>query len=229
MAKNTDLYFTRAKEYQDKRAAIISDYEKKMRALEDTKGSKRFDVESKAAENAKETALKDLQSEYRRYFDVPLKAMERANATRGMTPPTDAELRILQLLKMKEKPTEEELKAAANSLKGNAVCLSVLSEISRKAGYLKGYEDYSEKKEITPEAVKRMIQQLNNSTNDFLQHETSWAARQAREYHEEHYGTDPKAKPLSKRNTFDNEEDCFNEIAGFSGDLFTAFCNAVNN
>lgn len=228
MIKNTDLFYTRAKEYQGKRAAIVDEYEKRMKALEDAKGSKYFTDESKKAEDTRDEALKALKDEYGEYFRISLDAMSKANAARKMTPPTEEELRTLQLLKMKDKPTEAELAAAANTLKGNATCLSVLTEIAHNAGYMRGYMGYSETKEMPVEEAEAAIKGLASSVRDFMDYDTPRAARVAQNHHETLYGVNPNATPLPKRPLFEDKAGCFYEVARMGGDSLEAFKNAVD-
>ena len=228
MITNTDLFYTRAKEYQDKRANIISTYDERMKALENAKGSKLFEEESKKAEDTRDAALNALKSEYNTYFGISLDAMAKANASRKMTPPTEEELRTLQLLKMKDKPTEAELQAAANTLKGNVSCLSVLTEISHNAGYLRGYTDYADNKEMPFEDVDEAIKNIHGNLRDFMDYDTTRAGRVAANYHAEHYGANPEAQALPKRPLFDDKAGCFYEICGMTGEVLAAFENAVN-
>lgn len=228
MIKNTDLFYTRAKEYQGKRAAIVDEYEKRMKALEDAKGSKYFTDEAKKAEDKRDEALTALKDEYNGYFNIAFDAMRKANAARKMTPPTEEELRTLQLLKMKDKPTEAELAAAANTLKGNVTCLSVLTEIAHNAGYMRGYMGYSETKEMPVEEAEAAIKGLASSVRDFMDYDTPRAARVAQNHHETLYGVNPNATPLPKRPLFEDKAGCFYEVARMGGDTFTAFCNAVD-
>ena len=225
MIKNTDLFYTRAKEYQDKRKGIVDEYEARMKALEDAKGSKYFTDEAKKAEDKRDEALTALKGEYGEYFRISLDAMSKANAARKMTPPTEEELRTLQLLKMKDKPTEAELAAAANTLKGNATCLSVLTEIAHNAGYMRGYMGYSETKEMPVEEADAAIKRLASCMRDFMNFDTPRAARIAEEHNERMYGVTPK---LRKRPLFEDKAGCFYEVARMGGDTFTAFCNAVD-
>ena len=228
MIKNTDLFYTRAKEYQDKRKGIVDEYEARMKALEDAKGSKYFTDEAKKAEDKRDEALTALKDEYNGYFNIAFDAMRKANAARKMTPPTEEELRTLQLLKMKDKPTEAELAAAANTLKGNATCLSVLTEIAHNAGYMRGYMGYSETKEMPVEEAEAAIKGLASSVRDFMDYDTPRAARVAQNHHETLYGVNPNATPLPKRPLFEDKAGCFYEVARMGGDTFTAFCNAVD-
>ena len=228
MIKNTDLFYTRAKEYQGKRAAIVDEYEKRMKALEDAKGSKYFTDEAKKAEDTRDEALKALKDEYGEYFRISLDAMSKANAARKMTPPTEEELRTLQLLKMKDKPTEAELAAAANTLKGNATCLSVLTEIAHNAGYMRGYMGYSEAKELPVSEVEEAIRGLSSSVRDFLDFDTKKTARIAQAYYDHNYMPYADARDLPKRSLFNDKSECFYEIAKMGGEYLTAFCKAVD-
>ena len=228
MIKNTDLLFRRAKEYQDKRKGIVDEYEARMKALEDAKGSKYFTDEAKKAEDKRDEALTALKGEYGEYFRISLDAMSKANAARKMTPPTEEELRTLQLLKMKDKPTEAELAAAANTLKGNATCLSVLTEIAHNAGYMRGYMGYSETKEMPVDEAESIIKGLASSVRDFMDYDTKKAARIAQAHNERFYGVNPDAPALPKRPLFEDKAGCFLEVCGISGNNLTAFENAVD-
>lgn len=228
MIANTTLFFTRAKEYQDKRKGIVDTYDKRLEALEDAKGSKYYTDEVKKAEDTRDEALTALKGEYGEYFRISLDAMSKANGSRGMTPPTEEELRTLQLLKMKDKPTEAELAAAANTLKGNATCLSVLTEIAHNAGYMRGYNNYSENKEMTVEGAEATIKGLASSVREFMDYDTPRAARLARAHQERTYGVPADAPALPKRALFEDKAGCFRELAGLSGDSLTAFENAVD-
>lgn len=228
MIKNTDMFFKRCKEYQDKRKGIIDEYEARIKALEDAKGSKYYTDETKKAEDKKDEALNALKAEYNAYFNTHFEAMKKANGSRAMTPPTEEELRILQLLKMKEKPTEAELAAAANALKGNVTALGVLTEISHNAGYMRGYMSYAENNEMPVAEVDETIKGLASAVRDFMDFDTGKAARIARGHQERIYGVDQDAPALPKRPLFEDKEACFYEVARMGGDSFNAFCNAVD-
>lgn len=228
MTTNTDLFYFRAKQYQDKRKGIIDEYEKRLESLETAKGSRYFEDEAKKAEDKRDEALKALKGEYYGYFNIAFDAMRKANASRKMTPPTEEELRTLQLLKMKEKPTEAELAAAANTLKGNATCLSVLTEIAHNAGYMRGYMDYSEIKEMPVDEAETTIKGLASSVRDFMDYDTPRAARIARNHNEMLYGVAPDAPALPKRPLFEDKAGCFYEIARMNPDSLKAFENAVD-
>lgn len=224
--KNTDWYFMRAKEYQDKRGAIIETYEKRLASLEDHKGSKYYADEVKKAQDKRDAALAPLKEEYMGYFQGILGAMKRANANRKMNPPTEEQLRTLQLLKMKEAPSYEELRAAANTMKDNATCLSILTEIAHKAGHMKGFSHLGDAA-LSTETVDNLLKEMAISTRDFLDFDTSRVARVAEaSYKRGQWGYDGTA--LAKRARFEDKAGCYSELHRIKGDDLTAFESAVD-
>lgn len=228
MISNSDLFYSRAKEFQNKRKDIVDTYEKRAAQLEDARGSKYFDDEMKKATDTRDSALSALKGEYAEYFRISLDAMAKANGSRGMTPPTDEELRLVQLLKMKDSVTEQELDAAANTLKGNTTCLAILTEIAHKQGFLRGYMSYSDSKEMPTETAADTVKGLHSSIREFMEYDTKRAARIAQEHNARMYGTTGNEPALPKRDLFDTKAGCYAELAGLSGDALTAFCKAVD-
>lgn len=228
MISNSDMFYSRAKEYQDKRKDIIDDYEARMKKIETARGSQYFDDESKKAEETRDKALTALKGEYTDYFNIALDAMRKANNSRGIVPPTEEELRIIQMLKLKDKPTEQELEAAARTLKGNATCLSILTEMAHKAGYIRDYMHYSENKEFPIDMAEDLINGLAKDVKDFLDYDSTRAARIVNEHNKRMYGERGNAPKLAKRRLFDTKEDCFDIVGSISGDNLEAFLKAID-
>ena len=236
MIKNTDLFYTRAKEYQDKRKGIIDAYDQKIEKLEKAKGSQLYTEETQKAEKEKNDALDALKSEYREYFNISLSAMSDANSARGLTPPTQEQLAILQVLKMRDIPTEsEQLKAfqkeldrAANACADNAMAISVINDIAKKGGLLRGYHTTAH--EMSVDDADRFIDNIRSALGDFMEHDTSRAARVAADYHAQHYGTTGDERPLPKRALFEDKAGCFSELThGYlTGDGLAMFSAAVD-
>lgn len=225
---NTNVFFALMKKYQDDRNEIISSYETRVKQLEPTRGSVYFTDEMKKAEDEKDAALKQLKGEFWDYISKPLYEMRITNKNRGMTPPTEEELRLVQLLKMKENTNEAELRAAANTLKHNATCLSILAEIARKNNIYVNFITFADSKELPVDAAETYINSLTEATKDFIEYDTTRASRVARKYHENIYGVDINAPALPKRRIFETKEECFEEFIGLSGDAYTAFIEAVD-
>ena len=235
MIKNSELFFIKAKDFQNKRKEIMDTYETRAAQLEDARGSKYFTDEMKKATDARDAALSELKSEYRESFRIALDGMSKANGSRGTTPPTDEQLRLLQVLQMRgvvDEPQraafQKDLDRAANTCADNAMCISVLNDIARKNGFLRGY--HSTAKEMSVDDADRMIKDLQAALPDFMEHDTKRAARIAAEHNARLYGTTGNERPLPKRELFDSKADCYAEFSHgmLSGDALTAFCAAVD-
>lgn len=225
---NTEWLYTQAKAYQDKRRAIMNEYETRLYSLEDTKGSKYYQDETKKAEDKRDEALKALQIEYNETFTKIIKAMNEANARRTMKAPTEDELRLISALKMRENISENELTMIANAVKGNGLCLSIVQETAKKNNIMRNYCSFEEGKEMPFAAVESEINGLASSLRDFVSYDTTKAARLERKMHETHYGINPDAPALPKRALFNDKAGCFKELTGLTGDSLTAFCKAVD-
>ena len=218
MLKNSELFFIKAKDFQNKRKEIMDTYETRAAQLEDARGSKYFtDVDGVVTVD-----LKKIMN-------------EEANGSRGTTPPTQEQLAILQVLQMRgvvDEPQraafQKDLDRAANTCADNAMCISVLNDIARKNGFLRGY--HSTAKEMSVDDADRMIKDLQAALPDFMEHDTKRAARIAAEHNARMYGTTGNERPLPKRELFDNKADCYAEFSHgmLSGDALTAFCAAVD-
>ena len=238
MIKNSDLFYSRAAEFQSKRKEIIDTYESTLAKLEKAKGSQLYTEETEKAAKTRDAALEALQSEYREYFRISLDAMADANGKRGVTPPTADQIAILQALKMRSKPDpnnataitafQRELDRAANSCTDNAMCISVINDIARDCGIMRPY--HCTAKEMSVEDAARTIENLRSSLNDFMQHDTSRAARAAAEHNARMYGTTGNERPLAKRPLFEDKASCFNQLLpfGMSEATYNGFCAAVD-
>lgn len=236
MISNTDLFFKRAKEYQDKRKGIVDAYEQREKQLKDAKGSKYYSDQMKAAAAARDAALEALQAEYADYFRISLEAMSAANGKRGVVPPTAEQVAVLQVLKMRGKVDDahrsafqRELDRAANSCADNPMCISVINDIARENGIMRVYS--SSAKEMSIEDADRAIRNLRDALSDFMRYDTSRAARIGQEHYARVYGAANIGQPLAKRPLFDTKEDCFETIThgSLKGGSIEAFCAAVDS
>ena len=226
--KNTELFFRTVKKFQDGRNDINSTFEKRMKELERTKGSQYYIDESARVQTERDNTLKALKAECGESLNSTLERMARTNRQRPMKAPTAEELNILQLLKLKDNISEQELESAAIALKGNPTCLSALTEIGRKAGYLRGYNHYAESKEMSIEETEGALRQLAKNVNDFLEFDTKKTARIAEKYQRDHYGKG-KSRPLPKREPFTDMRGAMRELLpGMNEDRLESFCLAID-
>jgi len=226
--KNSDLFYSRAAEFQSKRKEIIDTYESTLAKLDKAKGSQLYTEETEKAAKTRDAALQALQNEYRDYFRISINAMSEANGKRGIAAPTADQLAILQALKMRDNVSQKELDRAANSCKDNALAISVINEIAQKNGYLRGYN--TESGEMSIEDADKVIDDLKAALPDFMAHDTSRAARIAREHNARLYGASGEERPLEKRPLFDSKASCFNTLLpfGMSAERYTGFIAAVD-
>ena len=124
---NSDRFYQAASNFQSERKSIVDKYEKKMAELKRMEGSEYYKEESKKAEDDKKKSLDSLIASYRDSMKTCMSDMKRTNSKRMLAAPSEEQLRLLTVLKMKEVLTQEEVLAAANSFSDNSVCLSVLS------------------------------------------------------------------------------------------------------
>lgn len=225
---NSENLFFHAKKYQDERKKIIDAYEARLSSLKEMKGSKYYQDETKKAEEARDSALNSLKADYSGGFDSILKEMRTVSESRGATPPTEAELRLIQALKLKETATQAELDRIANAVKGNGLCLSVVQDIAKKNGILRNYLSLCTEKVMPAAGVEECIKTLGKEIKDFLESDTSKAARINREYHERHYGK-ADGPELPKRPLFDTKESFYSVLMNMKGETLSSFCNSVDD
>lgn len=225
---NSDRFYTLIREFQEKRQNASDVFDREMAELKRYVGSEFYETESKAAADRRDMTLNELQAEYRMKLDEVLRAMVKANAEREMKPPTDAELRLLQVLKMKDHLDEAELKSAARSLRGNPVCLDVLGEIGRQHGYAKTFAHYGETKTLGIESTANVLATLAKNTEDFLRHDTRRSARLVQAYRQRNFGNPIDDAQLPKRRPIRSKEQAFEELGMLNADSLESFFNTVD-
>ena len=70
MITNTELLYTKAKQFQDKRTQLMTDYETKVQNLERFKGSQGYEEDLKKLTDKHNSDLSALIEEYRPSFDT---------------------------------------------------------------------------------------------------------------------------------------------------------------
>lgn len=225
--KNTERFYKRAQEYQDKRATIQERYERELQELENKQGSSYYEERLKEIESEHKASIASLKKEYSSYFQVILSDMSDTNNARGIKAPTEEELRIIQLLKMKDKLTERELEASAVTLANNDTCLSILTEIAHKQGILRSFMTYSKNEAPAVESVNGILKELRASVNDFMDYDTTKISRAVENYNTSHYGTNVSTN-LVKRAQFSDIEGCYKELANMTPKELELFSSVVN-
>lgn len=143
---NLEYAYQAMKKYQGVRMAARQEYLDTMNKLNTARGSQYYDDERVKAERRRNERLDAAAVECKHDVDYALRKMREAVANRQLVAPTDEQMRVLQLLQMRQPAaaTDEkargqlrtEFDAAANMMGGNGSALQVLQEIADKLGIM---------------------------------------------------------------------------------------------
>lgn len=251
---NTYNLFSKAKEYQDKRKAVIDEYESTVKGLEKMRGSEYYQEETKKAATKKDEAISSLKAEYKPILDSILQEMRTVAENRPLKAPTEEELRIVQALKLRDYDSipkgnkdlsgiESSLKRVANAVKGNALCLGIVQDVARKNGIHHNFFSVFTGENIPDETLSALFDRIAGRLGDFLSYDTSMASRIAREGHERMYGkldeNNPAHKvlfgessgfrPIAKRPLFNTKAECFSQLFEIDEKELELFSSCVDN
>lgn len=224
MIKNTELYYTKMKEFQDKRAEIVDAHEKKLKSLERYKGSKGYGEELKQENECFEADLKSLRDEYRSAIYTVFGGMIDAIGKRSISAPTNDQVNLLNVLRMKKKVTLEECQRTAEAVKDNPIAVSVVTEIAHDHGIMQSFDHLCP--EMSSGRASEIVTNMKDGLEDYLMYDTTRASRAAKRYHEEHYGSAEIG--LVKRTPFTDQAD-FYDREGLNSDTFKMFSEIVDN
>ena len=224
MIKNSDLFYVKAKQYQEKRQEIVDEYEVRLKALERFKGSKGYEDELKKLKEAHEADLTTLQSEYRTTFLTIFGGMMDAIGKRSVSAPTTDQINLLNVLKMKKKVTLEDCQRTAEAVKDNPIAISVVTEIAQDHGIMISFDGLCP--EMSSQKASDIVTGMRENIEDWLLYDTTKASRMAKRYHEEHYGASDT--DLTKRTPFEDKTGCFRDLVGLEGDSVRQFTDIVD-
>lgn len=131
----THEYCRIAQAHRDALRAIWATYNETMNRLERYKGSAGYDDDEREAARVRDEAIKAQAHATGKAFNQVLKEMREKAGGHVVAPPSDAELRLLQTLKLREKISRDELDAAGRALQDNTVALHALDDIARAHGH----------------------------------------------------------------------------------------------
>lgn len=223
MITNTELYYTKMKAFQDKRAELTDAHDKKVKALERFKGSKGYEEDLKKENERFETELTALRDEYRPGLLTVFGGMMDAIGKRSVSAPTNDQVNLLNVLKMKKRVTLEECQRTAEAVKDNPIAVSVVTEIAHDHGIMQSFDYLCP--EMSSQKASDIVTGLKNGMEDFLQYDTTRASRIAKKYHEEHYGAVEGG--LTKRKLFTDQADFYRE-EGFDPETLRQFSEIVD-
>lgn len=223
MITNTELYYAKMKAFQDKRAELTEAHDKKVKSLERFKGSKGYEEDLKKENERFEAELTALRDEYRPGLLTVIGGMMDAIGRRSVSAPTNDQVNLLNVLKMKKRVTLEECQRTAEAVKDNPIAVSVVTEIAHDHGIMQSFDYLCP--EMSSQKASDIVTGLKNGMEDFLQYDTTRASRIAKKYHEEHYGAVEGG--LTKRKLFTDQADFYRE-EGFDPETLRQFSEIVD-
>ena len=223
MIKNTELYYTKMKAFQDKRAELTEAHDKKVKSFERFKGSKGYEEDLKKENERFEAELKALREEYRPSLLTVIGGMMDAIGRRSISAPTEGQINLLNVLKMKRKVTLEECQRTAEAVKDNPIAVSVVTEIAHDHGIMRNFDRLCP--EMSSQRASEIVTSMKNGLEDFLQYDTTRTSRLAKAYHDRLYGETEGG--LTKRRLFTDQADFYRE-EGFDPETLKQFQEIVD-
>ena len=142
---------------------------------------------------------------------------------RSVSAPTNDQVNLLNVLKMKKKVTLEECQRTAEAVKDNPIAISVVTEIAHDHGIMQSFDYLCP--EMSSQRASEIVTGMKNTLEDFLQYDTTRASRLAKEYHDTHYGATEGG--LTKRRLFTDQADFYRE-EGFDPETLRQFSEIVD-
>lgn len=128
--KNTEYFYSTVRQYRQGLAEINAKFDRQIEAKAGYAGSPRYTEDAKGIERDRATEIAALRADCAESFDTCIKSMELHAQSRPAVAPTDEQMRLVQLLKLKESVTRDDLTHAALACEGCPIALGVLEEIA---------------------------------------------------------------------------------------------------
>lgn len=130
--KLSEQFHQTVQQYHTQLREITRQYENEMQGLQRFAGSAGYEEDVKSAQGERDKATAALRQEYGPRFDAILNSMAEAAKAQPMTAPTQEQLATLEVLKMRERLSRDELQKAMNTMADCPVALGVLRELAQK-------------------------------------------------------------------------------------------------
>ncbi len=229
--KHTEWYYHTVQKYRDGLNRINQRFDEEVQQKAGYRGSAQYDAEISKLGKARAAEIKALREECGDAFERCVSSMEKNLESRPAVAPSPEQLSILQLLKMKERITRDELTHACNSLRGCSMALAVLEEIAHTHQIL-GFSTGSAG--VSDEFARKAIRSLAKNAKHILALERT---NQRRVYlnpagtGDGPNGTIPRMDAITKfRIDVDpkSPEDAASRFGDVPTDCYPAFCEAVD-
>jgi len=149
--------------------------------------------------------IQALQESYRPSINTILGGMMEAIGKRKVKPPTNDQLNILSLLKMKKSITEEDIQRTAESVRDNPFAVSIVEDIARDRGIRGSFKEFYD--EMPSKIASETVSDLKDGLDDFLQYNTTKASRLVEKFQIDKYGS--FSGQLTRRIPFNSKEEFY--------------------
>ena len=133
---NSEKYYSLIRRHLDAVGEIDNEYNTAMSRAKQYEGSAGGKALVNQATAQRDAAMRELKENTVKAIREVIGKMKDNAAARKITAPTSEQLAILQVLKMRQSVTIDEIRQAENSLKDCPVALSVLDEIAHEHGIM---------------------------------------------------------------------------------------------
>ena len=224
---NTEYLYNAMKRFTDARAAAREAYLQTMKKYESAKGSPFYTEQKDKAMKVRNDAVEAAKAECVKTVNSALNLMRNTSGKRPMRAPTEEQLRILQLLKMRKTVTPHELEAAANAMDGNGSALAVLNEIAHEQNHTPRNYTAMATDGLPAAAADDAINNLSKACTGILASGVNHAARLAAEHNARINGVKVDPDDLPQEQPYQGEKDFYSRAMPWTP--YEVFAKAVND
>ncbi len=224
---NTEWYFSITRKYREGLNRINGKFDKQIANKKRYAGSAGFETDAKKIEQARAAEIAALRDDCRDDFDRCIAAMQKNVQARPIVAPTQEQLAILQVLKMKERVTRDDLEHAAISMGDCGLALDVLQELAHKHEILGFHASTG----VSDAFVLDSIRAFAKSARTTLSLDRTNQRRELIRGSEGADGRLPSFENISKfRLDVDpkSAQECAARWGGVPDNVYEAFCKAVD-
>lgn len=226
--KNTEYFYDTVRRYRQCLTEINAKFDKRIAEKAGYAGSPRYTEDVKAIELDRASEIAALRADCAESFDTCIKSMELHAQSRPAVAPTDEQMRLVQLLKLKESVTRDDLTHAALACEGCPLALGVLEEIATAHDIL-GF--HAGGNTLSDQFVRDAIRAFAKSARTTLTLDRTNNRAELMRGTEGPHGTAPAFGNIEKfRLDVDpeNAQDCAGRWGGVPTSFYEAFCKAVD-
>ena len=227
ISTNTSTLYRAVRDFTVKRAEAREAYIRHMRDIEDLEGSARYEQERASAAKTREQTVDAAAADARKVIQAAVSAMEKNARSMELKAPSDEQLRLLQLLSMRSRLSQNEVTQAANALGDCGAALEALRDVAAARGVQYPLIAFPENVSLSIDQAINTLKSICAGVDKVLNEKTGADPTRllTAQLHQRHYGGDfdPDTFPAAK--LYDSEQDFFSSLTSVS---YPALCAAFN-